>query len=211
MRNTTTSINSLDGLLEKLNSGDEAAAEKVFLAYEPYLRKVVRRLLPAELRCKFDSVDVFQSVCGDVLVAFRNGGMRFTTVAQLRAFLVKATRNRFIDRVRQHHTAARLERPLAGGDRDGAGQPHSLPLSPEPRPSESAAAQELWERLLALCPPEHHQLLRLRRAGASAAEIASRVHIHEGSVRRILRELSLRLACSASVPPSPSSAELERR
>ena len=194
-------IDSLDELLAKLNSGEGAAAQEVFLTYEPYLRKVVRRLLPAELRAKFDSVDVFQSVCGDVLVAFRQGGMRFATVAQLRAFLIKATRNRFIDRVRQHRTAVRLERPLE------TTEPQRLPNSAQPRPSESAAAEELWERLLVLCPPEHHQLLRMRRSGASAREIAARVNIHEGSVRRILRDLSLRLACgsAASAPPAPRS------
>jgi RNA polymerase sigma-70 factor (ECF subfamily) len=183
-------IDSLDALLEKLNSGDDAAAEGAFVAYEPFLRKVVRRLLPAELRSKFDSIDVVQSVYGDVLTAFRAGGMRFGTAAQLRAFLIKATRNRFIDRVRQHRTAARLEKPLS--EIDAARQV----TSSRPRPSESAAAGELWERLLALCPPEHHQLLRLRRRGATAGEIAARVGMHEGSVRRVLRDLSVRLACA---------------
>ena len=204
---TPTRIDSLDELLEKLNGGDEVAAQQVFITYEPYLRKVVRRLLPAELRAKFDSVDVFQSVCGDVLVAFRQGGMRFQTVAQLRAFLIKATRNRFIDRMRQHRTAAHLERPLHDAE------PAALPLSPQPRPSESAAAAELWERLLLLCPPEHHQLLHLRRQGASASEIAKRVNIHEGSVRRILRELSLRLALNTATTcgreSSPAASALQ--
>lgn len=192
-------VDSLDALLEKLNGGDHAAAEQAFVAYEPYLRKVVRRLLPAELRPKFDSIDVVQSVYGDVLGAFRAGGMRFGSPAQLRAFLIKATRNRFIDRVRQHQTAARLERPL--GDTEPRGMPHS----PYPRPSESAAAHELWERLLSICPPEHHQLLRLRRRGATASEIAQQVQMHEGSVRRVLRELSVRLACT-----TPSAAEAGR-
>ena len=189
-------VDSLDGLLEKLNSGDHNAAEQAFLTYEPYLRKVVRRLLPAELRAKFDSIDVVQSIYCDVFAAFRQGGMRFGNVAQLRAFLIKATRNRFIDRVRQYKTAARLEQPLndSGSGRFG--------LSREPRPSESAAAAELWERLLELCPPEHHELVRLRRLGASASEIAIQVGMHEGSVRRILRELSVRLACN-----SPSATE----
>jgi len=191
-------LDSLDALLEKLNGGDDAAAERAFVAYEPYLRKVVRRLLPAELRSKFDSIDVVQSVYGDVLTAFRAGGMRFGTAAQLRAFLIKATRNRFIDRVRQHRTAARLEQPL--GDTDAA----RLPTSPRPRPSESAAAGELWEQLLALCPPEHHQLLRLRRRGATAGEIAAQVGMHEGSVRRVLRDLSVRLACA--MPSSAASS-----
>jgi RNA polymerase sigma factor (sigma-70 family) len=193
-------IHSLDALLEKLNGGDPGAAERAFVAYEPYLRKVVRRLLPAQLRRKFDSIDVVQSVYGDVLTAFRAGGMRFATVAQLRAFLIRATRNRFIDRVRQHKTAVRLEQPL--GETDG----RRAALSLQPRPSEAAAAEELWERLLSMCPPEHHRVLQLRRRGATAAEIAAEVDMHEGSVRRILRELSVRLACSAAAGAAPGAA-----
>ena len=185
-------VDSLEALLEKLNCGDDVAAEHAFAMYEPYLRKVVRRLLPAAMRTKFDSIDVVQSVYGDVLTAFRSGGMRFTNVAQLRAFLTKATRNRFIDRLRQHQTGVRLEQRLD----DSNAEP--LPESPRPSPSESAAAEELWGRLLALCPPEHHELLRLRRMGATTAQIAQRVGMHEGSVRRVLRELSIRLACDTA-------------
>ena len=40
----------LDDLLEKLCGGDPRAAEQVFLAYEPYLRLLVRRQLSAALR-----------------------------------------------------------------------------------------------------------------------------------------------------------------
>jgi RNA polymerase sigma factor (sigma-70 family) len=188
-------IDSLDALLEKLESGDVVAAERAFIAYEPYLRKVVRRLLPARLRTKFDSIDVVQSVYGGVFSAFRSGGMRFGTVGQLRAFLVRATRNRFIDRLRQHQTAARLEQTLNDTP------PERQPLCPQPRPSEVAQAEELWDRLLALCPREHHQLLRLRRRGASAREIAEQTGMHEGSVRRILRELSVQLACRTPFNP----------
>jgi len=198
-------VESLDTLLEQLNSGDHAAAEHAFIAYEPYLRKVVRRLLPAEMRCKFDSIDVVQSVYCDLLSAFRAGGMRFGSVEQLRAFLIRATRNRFIDRVRQHRTAATLERRINDGVDDAR-----PPRSTVPRPSESAAAEELWERLLALCPREHHQLLELRRRGASASEIAVQVGMHAGSVRRVLRDLAVRLACSSNAtdkPSAPSVAE----
>ena len=55
-------VETLDALLAELNDGDTGAAERAFVTYEPYLRKVVRRLLPAELRPKFDSIDVVQSV-----------------------------------------------------------------------------------------------------------------------------------------------------
>lgn len=184
-------VDSLQSLLEALSSGDPAAAEQAFATYEPYLRKVVRRLLPARLRSKFDSVDVVQSVYGDVLYAFRDGRTRFNSVPELRAFLIRATRNRFIDRVRKHNTASHLERPLDDSLAEAA-------RTRLPRPSELATANELWERMLALCPREHHRLLELRRTGATAAEIALQTGLHEGSVRRVLRDLSLRLALQGS-------------
>ncbi|HME92419.1 MAG TPA: hypothetical protein VKE49_13400, partial [Myxococcaceae bacterium] len=89
-------------MLDKLCTGDVAAAEQVFLAYEPYLRMVVRRQLSARMRAKFDSVDVVQSIWADVLRGFRDADWRFKDEAHLKAFLVKATRNRFLDRLRQH-------------------------------------------------------------------------------------------------------------
>ncbi len=192
-------MDSLDAILEKLNSGDDVAARQVFIAYEPYLRKVVRRLLPSELRAKFDSIDVVQSVWGDMLSRFQECGMRFASAAQLRAFLLKATRNRFIDRVRQHRAAVRVERPLHETTVD------RQPQSPLPHASELAEAAELWERLLAFCPGEHHQILRLRREGFTLTEIAERTGLHEGSVRRILRNLALRIACESAAPAEVAS------
>ncbi len=175
----------LNDLLEKLTGGDDAAAEQVFRAYEPYLRMVVRRRLSPELRVKFDSVDIVQSVWVHVLKRFRVAGWRFATVAQLRSFLVQLTRHRFLDRLRRVKNAVEREEPL--------GQDALLPGS-EPQPSEVAEADELWEQLLGLCPPAHHELLRLKRAGALTGEVAARTGLNEGSVRRILSALSGRLA-----------------
>lgn len=187
-------MDSLELILDRLNGGDDDAARQVFVAYEPYLRKVVRRLLPSQLRAKFDSIDVVQSVWGDLLTRFRDCGMRFDSAAQLRAFLLRATRHRFIDRVRQHRTASRLERPFDAAD------PRDEPTDPLPRASQLAEADELWERLLSLCPAEHHPVLQLRRDGYKLDEIAQQTGLHEGSVRRILRTLALRLACDSNVP-----------
>ncbi len=183
-------VDSLEELLEQLQRGDDAAAEQVFRDYEPYLRKVVRRMLPAHLRSKFDSVDIVQSVWGDVFTAFRDRGMRFASVPQFQAFLVRATRNRFVDRVRTYRTAADRERSTIA-DLD------LMTASNRPRPSEEAVASELWARLLKLCPEEHRSVLEMRRDGTSSNEIADRVGLHVGSVRRILRELAVRLACEA--------------
>ncbi len=177
----------LDALLEKLGSGDDAAAAEVFVACEPILRLVVRRQLPARLRAKFDPVDVVQSVWADLLDGFRSAGWRFTDAAHLRAFLVKVTRNRFIDHMRQLGPALRAEETLADGVLDEA-------PGEGPRPSEVAAADDLWQRMLLLCPPAHRAILRLKRQGASLEEIARQTGLHPSSVRRVLYTLARRLA-----------------
>jgi RNA polymerase sigma-70 factor (ECF subfamily) len=186
----------LDDLLEKLCSGDAAAAEQVFLTYEPYLRMVVRRQLPARLRAKFDSVDVVQSIWADVLHGFREAGWRFSSANQLRAFLVKVTRNRFIDRVRQHQRILDREQPLETAELE------NLAGAREPRPSEVVQADDLWQELLALCPPAHHDLLRLKRQGKSLAEIAAQTGLHPSSVRRILYDLARQLAARGKQFPA---------
>jgi RNA polymerase sigma-70 factor (ECF subfamily) len=183
---------SLDELLVQL-SGNEVDAERAFRACEPFLRKAVRRCIPPRLRARFDSSDVVQSVWADLMVGFRKAGWRFADADHLRAFLVKAARNRFIDRLRQHQPS--LEREEAPG---------SAVLevaAPGPRPSEVAQAEDLWARLLLLCPPEHRELLLLKRQGHSLAEIAARTGLHGDSVRRVLRTLARRLAFAGR--PSP--------
>jgi RNA polymerase sigma factor (sigma-70 family) len=189
-----------DALLDRLCRGDPDAAEGVFRKYEPYLRRLVRRMLQPRLRAKFDSADVVQSVWADLLVGFRARRWHFADEAQLRAFLVRMTRNRFLDRYRQARVALDRERPLA------AFASWHLPASPQARPSENAHAVEVWERLLALCPPGHRDVLRLRRLGLSRAEVAERTGLHEGSVRRILRRLARAVAF-----PGGQSAEGSRQ
>jgi RNA polymerase sigma-70 factor (ECF subfamily) len=178
----------LDNLLGQLCSGDAAAAAEAFLAYEPYLRKAVRRHLPPPLRARFDSADIVQSVWADVLRGFREAGWRFADADHLRGFLFVATRNRLLDRIQQHEKAVRREEPLGAGNGT-----HLLP-SPQPRPSEVAVAADLWERIVARCPVEHRPILALRRQGYSLAEIAARTELHPDSVRRILRTLARQLA-----------------
>jgi RNA polymerase sigma-70 factor (ECF subfamily) len=179
---------ALESLLVRISSGDRSAAEEIFRIYEPYLRKVVRRLLPAKFRTKMDSEDVVQSVWADVLKGFRLAGRRFASPAHLRAFLAMVTRHRLGDRLRHYQSALDREQPLAGSCPEDQGR------SPHPRPSQIVQAQDLWEQMLALCPPAHHEVLRLKRQGLSLEEVASRSGLHEGSVRRILRKLARQLA-----------------
>jgi RNA polymerase sigma-70 factor (ECF subfamily) len=177
----------LDILLEKLTTGDDRAAEHVFRSYEPFLRMVVRRHLSPELRSKFDSIDVVQSVWVHLIKDFRDADRRFTDVNHLRSFLVQITRHRLIDRLRHLRPALEREQPL-----EGAGLEDLVPVE-EPQPADVLQADELWEQLLELCPPGHQEILRLKREGALTGEVAARTGLDEGSIRRILGTLSKRL------------------
>lgn len=184
----TTAPEPLDVLLDKLSHGDEEAARQAFLLYEPYLRLVVRRHLSGRCRAKFDSRDIVQSVWADLLDGFRRGEWHFHDAHHLRAFLVKATRNRFLNRIRRHRRALECEQSLEETD------PQQLPSVRQSPPEDIAAADDLWDRLLMLCPPAHRELLRLKRQGLALAELAARTGLHESSIRRILYTLARRLA-----------------
>src|SRR5437763_1947013 len=126
----------LDDLLANLCTGDLAAAEHFFRAYEPYLRKAVRRHLTGPLRAKFDSADIVQSVWADVLSGFREAGCRFVDADHLRGFLFIATRNRLIDRIRSQQRALEHEHPWEAGDKT------MQVRCPRPRPSEFVQAED---------------------------------------------------------------------
>jgi RNA polymerase sigma-70 factor (ECF subfamily) len=179
---------SVEPLLERLCQGDMAAAKSVFLAYEPYLRKFVRRQLPQGMRAKFDSVDIVQSVWASLLEGYRPGAWHFADARRLQAFLVQVTRNRFIDSFRKHRAAYELEQPLVGMHTS------QMPAAAGPRPMDVIEAEDLWEQMLAHCPPEHQELLRLKRQGLPTDELAARTGLHTGSIRRIFRNLARKLA-----------------
>jgi RNA polymerase sigma-70 factor (ECF subfamily) len=188
-------VEPLDRLLDRLRDGDVTAAAQVVADYEPYLRLVVRRCLPGRLRAKFDSLDVVQSVWVHVLHALRGREWQVADRARLRALLVTIARRRLVSRYRSHRAAVEREQP-------GGAELDVLPEPRLPRPSEVAVADELWQRMLALCPREHWEILRLRREGLLLHEIAARTGMHEGSVRRVLRQLARRLALGAEPLPT---------
>lgn len=189
------STEHLDRLLDRLNQGDVAATEQIFRTYEPYLQMLVRRKLRPALRAKFDSMDVVQSVWADVLEGIQGAGWQFEDSNHLQAFLVRLTRNRFIDRCRKHRGALAREEPLW---EDAAAESIS---SDQPRPSEVAQGDELWDQMLELCRPAHRDLLRLKRQGLSLAELAARTGLHPSSIRRIFYELAQQVAVVRERPP----------
>jgi RNA polymerase sigma factor (sigma-70 family) len=180
----------------KLPEDNVVDVEQILLAFEPILRRIVHRQLSAPLRAKLDSMDVVQSVFADFIASMGTACLQFEDAAALRAFLLTMVRNRFIDRVRKYRSELNRERPLDVID------PDDLPASDLPRPSQVAQANDVWDKMLLACPPEHHELLRLKREGLSTAEIAARTGLHEGSIRRVLRRLARKLAFNSRRHPA---------
>jgi RNA polymerase sigma-70 factor (ECF subfamily) len=189
---------SFDDLLDRFRCGDAAAADQLVAEHGPYLRVVVRRGLSRRLRTKFDSVDVVQSVWGHVLPALRDGVWSVPDRRHLRALLLTVARRRLVSHYRRHRTAVEREQP-GGADLAALAEV-------APGPSEIAQARETWERLLAICPPAHHELLRLRWQGFSITEIAARAGMHEGSVRRVIRRLARLMAVRQAPPAAEGSS-----
>jgi RNA polymerase sigma-70 factor (ECF subfamily) len=185
----------LDTLLDRLTSGDAAAAEEVFTTYEPYLRMVVRRMLPGHLRSKFDSVDIVQSVWGDLLRGFREAGWRFASTDHLKAFLIRATRNRFLTRQQKYQSRGEANHSV-----DNVDQLISL----QPDPLETAHAEELWALLLASCSHSQRPLVEMKRAGYSLQEIAEKTGYHPSSIRRVFYDLARRTSLQSSLPDDSS-------
>ena len=187
-----------DARIDQLARGDMRAAGALFDAYAPYLRALVRRQLSDQLRAKFDSADVVQSVWVQVVRRLGRDGWSVDDEARLRALLATIARRRLLTRVRQLSAGVAAEKA-------GPEEAEAVPDDGRPRPSEEVQAEELWATMLELCPPEHHPVLVLRREGLPLAEIAARTGLHEGSVRRILRRLARELALRAE----PLAAEPE--
>jgi RNA polymerase sigma factor (sigma-70 family) len=177
---------SVDNLLEQLGRGEVEALGELFEAYAPYLRAVVRAQLSGRLQAKFDSIDVVQSVWVQVVRQLRRDAWRVNDEDHLRALLVTIARRRLATRARQ--CARRPEDPLPADDWTAVADARA------DTPTAAAAATDLWERMLGLLPHNHRPILLLRREGLPLAEIANRTGFHEGSVRRILRQLARELA-----------------
>jgi len=188
--------NAADDLLARLNDGDADAAGQVFQDFEPLLRMVIRRKLSHGLRSKFDSTDIVQSVWADVVNGLRRSRWTFQNVAQLRAFLVRMTCNRFVDRARQHRSSLKHEVAMSPDAIEMMAATDATPVG------EKLDADELWNQILDLCPPSRYEVLYLRRQGASLDDIATQTGLHKGSVRRILYEIGRLLArrCAADDP-----------
>ncbi len=94
-----------------------------------------------------------------------------------------------------------FHRPLSsagqvGGREENVGPlaMEQVPASIQPSPSADMRADDLWQQISALCPPEYRPVLLLKHQGMAIEDIARRTNLHPGSIRRILRNLASQIS-----------------
>lgn len=176
---------SFTELIQRVRSGDEAAAEELVRTYEPHVRRAVRiRMRQPRLRQLVDSMDICQSVMGRFFVRAATGQFRLETPQQLVALLVKMSENRIRDwqrrqvtqrrDVRREVLLSRLPEGVQIPDRDHADET-------EPSPG------EMLDRLLREMPERERRLARQKLSGRSWDDIAKREGKSPDALRMRLR------------------------
>lgn len=174
-----------DRLVREWRAGDPAALEELIARYSGYIRVAVRRRLNDRLRTEYDSLDFVQDVWASV-VALPAGRCDFPTPAALVQFLTRVASNKVIDVTRR-----RLD-PRLGDARREVGLPAGeTPAVADrgPTPSQWAAGNEAWDRLLAGVPDGHRAVLQRLRDGYTHEEIARQTGVGVRTVERIVRRL----------------------
>jgi len=169
-------------LLDRLRSGDQAAFDSIFRDHYPHLVTFGQSLL----RDRAAAEDVAQEV---MLELWRR---REDIVIQesLRAYLLRATRNRSLNQLRHANVARRAEPQLVGEESISAAGASKL-VAAELREALTAVVAEL--------PPGCREVFQLSRGqGLRYAEIASTLGISvktvESQMGKALRHLRTRLA-----------------
>lgn len=157
--------------IERLESGDPAAAETLVREYESVVRRHVRfRLRDARLGRLVDSMDIYQSVMASFFIRAASGVFEIQSADDLVRLLTAMARRKLAAtaraQYRQKRDVRRLhQKPVEDGD----------PVDPRPSPSGEASFRELLDRVHEHLSPDERQLAALRRDGLDWSEIARRL------------------------------------
>ncbi len=174
------------GLMGRVRDGSQDAARELVARYGDHIVRVVRRRLSRKLRSKFDSADFQQDVWASF---FANPAETFAGPDALAAFLAGVARNKVLMAVRQR---CRLQKYNVDRERslDGSAAFQAADVaSPEPTPSQVAAAHEKWDHLLQGQPRHARRILALLRQGHTHGQIARVLGVHEKTIQRLIRRL----------------------
>lgn len=172
-------------LLQQAAGRSAEAIQQLIECYTPHILRAVRRKLHRAIRSKFDSIDFTQAVWASFFTGM-DQGVQFQRPEDLVGYLATMARHKVIEELRRHletdkydvHRERSLDDPTSSEVENLA--------DPGPSPSEVMACHETWSQLTEGFPAHYRQVLELRRAGHTHAQIAEQVGIHRKTVCRII-------------------------
>lgn len=175
-------------LLERAAQNDGEAMRRLVSEYEDVLRRAARRQLGQAMRRHVDSLDIVQSVYRSLLVGLRNRRFDVATPDKFVALAGLIIRRKVARKWRK----LRKQPANLAGNTSGAGW--SEVAGPASHAAAAVDAGEMLDRVLSELDPLDAQLVQLRLAGHSTAEVARRLGVDSGLLRVRLGRLRKHLS-----------------
>jgi RNA polymerase sigma-70 factor, ECF subfamily len=180
---------SFRGLIDQLQSGDDAAATEVFNRFGRRILGLARRQLHSSLRSKVDPEDVLQSVFRSFFDRQRAGRFDIENWDNLWGILMVMTLRKCRRRIQYHRAERRDAQREMRWDEDLEADGDPGLFARDPTPSEAAMLIELVGGLMRRLPEEDRAILTLHLQGHTIAEIKARTGRAMRTIRRILERI----------------------
>jgi RNA polymerase sigma-70 factor, ECF subfamily len=180
-------------LMERLRTGDGAAASEVFRRFAQRLIGLARSRLDSQLRQKLDPEDVMQSVFRSFFRRQADGGLHAENWDRLWSLLAVITLRKCGHKADFFHAGVRDIRREGSQPTDHPSPALWEAIAREPRPEEVAMLAETVERLLRSLEPRDRAILERTLQGASVADVSRQVGFSERTVERVLERIRLKL------------------
>lgn len=184
-------------LFARSTQGDRSALESLIGRYLPRLHAFVRIRMGADLRGREDSLDLVQSVCGELIE--HQDLFAFQGEAQFRGWLFKSALNKIREKYRFHHRERRDPRREAAqpGSSGGSSQLDRA-FAQLPSPSMDLAGRERVAAIEAaldrLSPAVREAIVLTRIVGMTSREAGAELGKSPAAVRKLLSRGLLQLA-----------------
>jgi RNA polymerase sigma-70 factor (ECF subfamily) len=184
-----------DQLMAAVRAGSEDAIWQLAETYTPYIIRAARVSLDRGVRSKLDSQDLVQTLWKSLLLK-RADLSRLKTPEELVAFLVRATKNKAIDKMRHFRTQGRDIRRETQLQNCGTAPNDAVVhrkrnelQARDPSPSSIAMVRERWKQIVSTASARDRQIYELRRNGAEFKTISIQLRIDESTARRVIQRL----------------------
>jgi RNA polymerase sigma factor (sigma-70 family) len=184
-----------DQLMAEVRAGSEDAIWQLAETYTPYIIRAARVSLDRGVRSKLDSQDLVQTLWKSLLLK-RADLSRLKTPEELVAFLVRATKNKAIDKMRHFRTQGRdirretqLQNCGDSASEAASNRSRHELQARDPSPSTIAMVRERWKQIVSTASARDRQIYELRRNGAEFKTISIQLRIDESTARRVIQRL----------------------